>query len=768
MLLSDFIKRQKTKKQTKPSPKGQSAPAPAPAPQPSAASSRKPSLLSDMIRPVVRRVAQQVRPPVTRQQAQAQAPARQQRAIRGMPDAVARAIDLAVVEQSAQSTPRPSEAFRRMLTTLGKDSGWALDHRGELLALLRTRLPNQPETPMKRGPHRRKVPMATGWRKKWKQENGYVIGRPLAAEAFTGAGLFSFACHVEGVYATEVCEIEPMAVETLKVNLHDHAEVRDALVWTPSVPDGGLDLLLGGPPCQPFSRGASLGQGEYGTASPKNMYPRILDWVADAQPRIVLMENSDQVATNASYRDYFDWWWKQMGILGYEGVFWRVDASDYGTPQARKRAIAVAWPKGAPWGAALRTKPAPTHGDPGSEAVKSGRLLPWTHAFDRLASGCCGGYGLVGCIFLGNMDYRCSSCIEGANFQAAPNQTAKQARTQISKTLLETYAGMFDYQFSRLEKRRPTPGSIELAFKPREVADRLVTEWLSPTLTAGGGAKRAQESLVIPQTGTGSVSSIDTHDPKQRKAFVAQLEMLSIREAAKLQDVPQYWQFEGSRAQAWTQIGNGIPVNLGRAMIRKALDALGYPNPIPHTMAAIPFEGLWPMDAVDMCARSPNMPQGYEEHIFSDWVWAFEAGDDTSDIVPSEEDDQYWIPRWEKTLTQAERRERPFINVASAQQSKKRGAILKQRETWWADTMLDGVWTPNWEKILAKWNPKTATEVPPGFLDFDEMFKLLDGEEEEYERGMIQKYAELMGVSPDVARQHLWKVAEQQGRSWWY
>lgn len=758
MLLSDLLKRQKAAKQQASSAKQRREPS-----EPASASSPARGLLSSMLRTAAR---QKARPQPISQQASTQYPSAQY-GIAGMPGAVASIIGKAVAEEASAATPRPSEALRKIIERSGKSSGWVLDHRAEMLAMLRARLPNQPETPMKRGPHRRKVPMATGWRKKWKQEDGYVIGRPLAAEAFTGAGLFSFACHVEGVYATEVCEIEPMAVETLKVNLHDHAEVRDALVWTPSVPDGGLDLLLGGPPCQPFSRGASLGQGEYGTASPKNMYPRILDWVADAQPRIVLMENSDQVATNASYREYFDWWWKQMDILGYEGVFWRVDASDYGTPQARKRAIAVAWPKGAPWGAALRTKPAPTHGDPGSEAVKSGRLLPWTHAFDRLASGCCGGYGLVGCIYLGNMDYKCSSCIEGANFQAAPNQTAKQSRTQISKTLLETYAGMFDAQFSRLEKRRPTPGSIELAFKPREVADRLVTEWLSPTLTAGGGAKRAQESLVIPQTGTGSVSSIDTHDPKQRKAFVAQLEMLSIREAAKLQDVPQYWQFEGSRAQAWTQIGNGIPVNLGRAMIRKALDALGYPNPIPHTMAAIPFEGLWPMDAVDMCARSPNMPQGLEEHISDDWAAAFIDGDDTSGIVPNEQYEE-WIPRWKKTLTQAERRARPFVNVASAQQSRKRGAILKQRETWWQDTLLNGVWDPNWEKILAKWNPKTATEVPPGFLDFDEMFKLLDGEEEEYERGMIQKYAELMGVSSDVARQHLWKVSEQQGESWWY
>lgn len=758
MLLSDLLKRKKAKKQT------HAAPAPvAQAP----AKRQKSTLLSDMIRPVVRQVAQQVRPPVARQQAQA--PTRQQ-GIRGMPEAVARAVESSVVSQSARATPRPSEAFRTILTTLGKskDAGWALDHRGEMLALLRARLPNQPETPMKRGPHRRKVPKATGWMRKWKQEEGYVIGRPLAAEAFTGAGLFSFASHVEGVYATEVCEIDPMAVETLKVNLHDDAEVQDALVWTPSVPDGGLDLLLGGPPCQPFSRGASLGQGEYGTASPKNMYPRILDWVADTQPRIVLMENSDQVATNASYRDYFDWWWKQMSVLGYEGVFWRVDASDYGTPQARKRAIAVAWPKGAPWGEALRTKPAPTHGDPGSEAVKSGRLLPWTHAFDRLASGCCGGYGLVGCVALGNVDFKCASCIEGANFQPAPNQTAKQARTQISKTLLETYAGMFDAQFSRLEKRRPTPGSIELAFKPRDVASKLVTEWLSPTLTAGGGAKRAQESLVIPQTGTGSVSSIDTHDAKQRKAFVAQLEMLSIREAAKLQDVPQYWQFEGSRAQAWTQIGNGIPVNLGRAMIRKALDALGYPNPIPHTMAAMPFEGLWPMDAVDMCARYPNLPQGFEEHISDEWASAFIDGDDTSGIVPNEQHGQEWIPRWKKTLTQAERRERPFINVASAQQSRKRGSILKQRQAWWEDYGYSGVWVPNWEKILAKWKPKTANEVPPGFLDFDEMFQSLDGEDEETGQGMYQKYADLMGVSPDKARQHLWSVANQAGRSWWY
>lgn len=668
-----------------------------------------------------RPAAQPARPAT--QQARTQRP--QDGLLAGAPPLVLSTLETALAKESRATTPRPSEVVRAVLAT--KESGWAGDHRAELLQYARARLPNQPETPMRLGPSERRV-------------DGQTVKRPLAAEAFTGGGLFALGCAIEGVYGVEYCEYDAKAVETLKVNLDGSVIPRDALVWTPGVPDGGLDFLLGGPPCQPFSKGASLGQGEYGVASEKNMYPRILDWVADSQPRVVVMENSSEVAT-PKYATYFNWWWKQMQLLGYEGVFWNLDASSFGTPQARKRAFAIAWPKGAPWGKALRTPPPPTHGDPGSTEVKAGKLLPWTHAFDRLASGCCGGYGMVGCMNLGNLEGRCSTCIEAANFQPAPNQTNEQARQPISQALLRTYAGMFDAQFARIEKRRPTPASQQAGFRERERAERLISEWLSPTLTAGGGGKRMQESLLIPETGKGTVSSIDPHDKAQREAFVAQLQVMSVREGAKLQDVPQWWAFSGNRAAAWRQIGNGIPINLGRTVIRKVMDALQYPNPLPGSIAAKSFEGLWPLDAVDMCARSVGV-QGYPEELE--------------------------VPTWKQALTQKQRRSRPFADKDAFRSSLKRRKVSEERQKWWGDRYLDGVWSPQWEKIFTEWKPTSLADLPPGFLHHAELLSMLDGEDEETVERLYALYAKATGVSPQKVEAQLFSQYDENRDTDWY
>ena len=190
-----------------------------------------------------RPAAQPARPAT--QQARTQRP--QDGLLAGAPPLVLSTLETALAKESRATTPRPSEVVRAVLAT--KESGWAGDHRAELLQYARARLPNQPETPMRLGPSERRV-------------DGQTVKRPLAAEAFTGGGLFALGCAIEGVYGVEYCEYDAKAVETLKVNLDDTVVPRDALGWTPSVPDGGLDILLCGPPCQPFSKGASLGQGE--------------------------------------------------------------------------------------------------------------------------------------------------------------------------------------------------------------------------------------------------------------------------------------------------------------------------------------------------------------------------------------------------------------------------------------------------------------------------------------------------------------------------
>ena len=648
-------------------------------------------------------------------------------------DAFARGLEI------AKSKRRPSEVFRAVLAAVsGPDAKWVTLHRAEILAHARASLRDQPVTPMTLGPKRRTV--IEGGREQ------ILDGKPLAAEAFTGGGLFALACAIEGIYATEICELDKWAVETIKANLDASAVAQDALVWSPSVPDGGLDLLLGGPPCQPFSKAASLGQSDYGAASPDNMYPRILDWIADAQPRVAVMENSSEVATNADYTNFFRWWWKQLDLLGYEGTFWVLDASSFGTPQARKRAFAILWPKGAPWGAKLKVGPVPTHGDPGSPAVKSGQLLPWTHAFDRLASGCCGGYGLVACLNLGNLNGSCSSCIEGANFQLAPNESGEQARLPIDPATFRTYAGMFNAEYARISKRRPTPASQEAAFRPRDKVERLLTEWLSPTLLADSGSRRKQEMLLIPETGKGTVSSIDPHDKKQREAFVAQLQIMSVREAAKLQDVPMWWDFRGNRTAAWMQIGNGIPVNLGRTVIRAVLTGMGFPNPIPGSLSAGKFEGLWPLDAVDMCARSVGV-EGYPDMVGGDLD---ERG-----------------PTWKTTLTAEERRRRPHLTLQHAVAVRSKRKVLQARKVWWKDAYLDGVWAPDWAKILdAKkgWMPTSISDLPPGFLSHPELLMTLEGEEEATRNRVIALYADVAGVSLSKVLDLLW--AQEENATW--
>jgi len=76
----------------------------------------------------------------------------------------------------------------------------------------------------------------------------------------------------------------------------------------------------------------------------------------------------------------FDAWVSELRRMGYPNVEWReLRACEYGAPTLRKRLYlvasrdrrAIAWPE-------------PTHGEPGSDAVLSGRLLPWPVSGDLI------------------------------------------------------------------------------------------------------------------------------------------------------------------------------------------------------------------------------------------------------------------------------------------------------------------------------------------------------------------------------------------------
>lgn len=113
-------------------------------------------------------------------------------------------------------------------------------------------------------------------------------------------------------------------------------------------------------------------------------------WAQRRRPRVIILENVEEwqqwgplVADgNGDLRpdperkgQTFKAWVRQLRGLGYRVEWQERRACDFGAPTIRKRLLVIARCDGRSivW-------PAPTHGDPKSEAVKSGRLKPWRTA----------------------------------------------------------------------------------------------------------------------------------------------------------------------------------------------------------------------------------------------------------------------------------------------------------------------------------------------------------------------------------------------------
>jgi DNA (cytosine-5)-methyltransferase 1 len=115
-----------------------------------------------------------------------------------------------------------------------------------------------------------------------------------------------------------------------------------------------------------------------------------LRWAAIRQPRVIMLENVEEFVTWGPLVEgpdgrmrpcpkrkgrEFNAFRNALRRQGYEVEHRELRACDYGAPTIRKRLFLIARRDGMPivW-------PAPTHGDPKSEAVKAGMLKPWRTA----------------------------------------------------------------------------------------------------------------------------------------------------------------------------------------------------------------------------------------------------------------------------------------------------------------------------------------------------------------------------------------------------
>jgi site-specific DNA-cytosine methylase len=178
-------------------------------------------------------------------------------------------------------------------------------------------------------------------------------------DLFCGAGGFSYGMQSAGHHVVAAFDYEgrPLAVHAANVPAikfrwglshlryaavreaswkggHRRADLTDVLAMAPDIAELNPDVIVGGPPCQPFSKSGKRRGDEDPRARLTEAYGII---VATARPRYFVMENVPEIRTSKVFR-------RMKHIVrraGYGLTEMVVNASEYGSAQNRDRFLAI-------------------------------------------------------------------------------------------------------------------------------------------------------------------------------------------------------------------------------------------------------------------------------------------------------------------------------------------------------------------------------------------------------------------------------------------
>ncbi|MGH6630587.1 MAG: DNA cytosine methyltransferase, partial [Burkholderiales bacterium] len=198
-------------------------------------------------------------------------------------------------------------------------------------------------------------------------------------ELFAGAGGLAMGVSLAGFQSRSVVEWDKWACDTVRQNQQlGHPLVRDWPVvegdvrqWSKEFDveslSGGLDLVAGGPPCQPFSMGGK----HKAHQDARDMFPATVEVIRHLRPRAFIVENVKGL-TRSSFHNYYQYillqlefpeigrhpdesWadhhqrlqqFKTAKRRGHAGLTYNllptlVNAANYGVPQKRERVFIV-------------------------------------------------------------------------------------------------------------------------------------------------------------------------------------------------------------------------------------------------------------------------------------------------------------------------------------------------------------------------------------------------------------------------------------------
>ncbi|MBN2239058.1 MAG: DNA (cytosine-5-)-methyltransferase [Dehalococcoidales bacterium] len=156
---------------------------------------------------------------------------------------------------------------------------------------------------------------------------------PLVYDLFSGCGGLALGFESMG-FKTVGFDISEDSCITYSKNLH--GECRQSFL-TPGIDLGPKpDIIIGGPPCQPFSvRGH-----QNGNYDKRNGFPAFLSAVSRYQPKLVIFENVRGILYKN--KEYFRYILNSLSNLQYIVTYKLLNAAHYGVPQSRERVFVIA------------------------------------------------------------------------------------------------------------------------------------------------------------------------------------------------------------------------------------------------------------------------------------------------------------------------------------------------------------------------------------------------------------------------------------------
>jgi DNA (cytosine-5)-methyltransferase 1 len=181
-----------------------------------------------------------------------------------------------------------------------------------------------------------------------------------AVSLFSGAGGMDLGVRQAGFQVLAGLELDPHCCASLRANAEPGRRVLEADIGTVGADalrddlglrPGELDLLFGGPPCQPFSQIGKRG----GVVDPRaSLLFELVRFAEAFRPKAIFVE---QVKGLLGAGAVFGRLLEGLRALGYEPTWDVLNAADHGVPQRRQRLILVALRDGG-----RLALPDPTHG----------------------------------------------------------------------------------------------------------------------------------------------------------------------------------------------------------------------------------------------------------------------------------------------------------------------------------------------------------------------------------------------------------------------